>query len=154
MEALMTVRPRTLGKGALRTGAMVAGCLLVALGPSPAQNAPRKAANSAETTRAVLVEKAHALEARGRPDMAIQLWQQILLSDPNNIESLEGLARIFTLILLLVTDVFDHEISVAKKLQTWTWIKRIQSRRGYERIASKRGYAYGAATFRPFVEAG
>jgi tetratricopeptide (TPR) repeat protein len=39
------------------------------------------------------VEKAHALEARGRPDMAIQLWQQILLSDPNNIEALAGLAK-------------------------------------------------------------
>ena len=49
--------------------------------------------SSAENTRAILVEKGHALEARGRPDMAIQLWQQILLSDPNNPEALAGLAR-------------------------------------------------------------
>ena len=74
---------------------MAAGCLAVALGPvlaQNAQNASRKPAGAA-ATRAVLVAKAHALEARGRPDMAIQLWQQILLSDPNNLESLEGLAR-------------------------------------------------------------
>jgi len=79
---------------ALGRGAMVAGCLFLALQIGLAQNAARKpAANSPESTRALLIEKAHALEARGRPDMAIQLWQQILLSDPNNIESLAGLAR-------------------------------------------------------------
>ena len=72
---------------------MVAGCLLVALQPCWAQNASRKPPGSAAATRAVLVEKAQALEARGRPDMAAQLWQQILLSDPNNKEALEGLGR-------------------------------------------------------------
>jgi tetratricopeptide (TPR) repeat protein len=73
---------------------MVAGCLFLALQLILAQNAPRKpAANTPETTRAVLVQKGHALEARGRPDMAIQLWQQILLSDPNNAEALAGLAK-------------------------------------------------------------
>jgi tetratricopeptide (TPR) repeat protein len=46
-----------------------------------------------EDTRKVLVEKAHALENRGRPDMAIQLWQQVLLSDPGNAEALAGLAK-------------------------------------------------------------
>ena len=46
-----------------------------------------------QATRAILVEKARALESRGRPDMAVQLWQQILLSDPNNTEALAGLAR-------------------------------------------------------------
>ncbi len=50
--------------------------------------------NSAE---AVLIQKAQALEARGRPDMAAQVWQQILLADPNNSEALEGVARSFRL---------------------------------------------------------
>jgi tetratricopeptide (TPR) repeat protein len=51
-----------------------------------------------EGTRKVLVEKAQALEARGRPDMAIQLWQQILLSDPKNTEALAGVARDYKMI--------------------------------------------------------
>jgi len=89
MEALMSV-----GCGALARGAKVGGCLFLALLPGLAQNAAHKtAASSPEPARTLLIEKAHALEARGRPDMAIQLWQQILLSDPNNIESLAGLAR-------------------------------------------------------------
>lgn len=78
---------------------MVAGCLLVALAHGLAQNNARKpTTNTAENTREVLVEKGHALESRGRPDMAIQLWQQILLSDPNNTEALAGLARDLKLI--------------------------------------------------------
>ncbi len=40
-----------------------------------------------------LLEKAHALEARGRVDMAAQIWQQVLLADPNNAEAQAGLAR-------------------------------------------------------------
>jgi tetratricopeptide (TPR) repeat protein len=39
------------------------------------------------------MEKARVLDMRGRPDMAIQLWQQVLLSDPANAEALAGLAR-------------------------------------------------------------
>jgi tetratricopeptide (TPR) repeat protein len=66
---------------------MVAGCLFLALQLSLAQNAPRKPANTPKHARHP-GSKAHALEARGRPDMAIQLWQQILLSDPNNTEAL------------------------------------------------------------------
>lgn len=46
-----------------------------------------------QRTRQILVSNAHALEARGRPDMAVQVWQQVLLSDPNNAEALAGLAR-------------------------------------------------------------
>jgi tetratricopeptide (TPR) repeat protein len=89
MEALMIVVHR-----ALVRGARVAGCLFLALQLGLAQNAGRTpAASTPEATRDLLIEKAHALEARGRPDMAIQLWQQILLSDPNNVESLAGLAR-------------------------------------------------------------
>lgn len=94
MESLMSV-----GCGALRKSSLVAGCLFLALPPnlapiSLAQNAGAKP--SAETTAAarnLMVEKGHALEARGRPDLAIQVWQQVLVSDPNNVESLVGMAR-------------------------------------------------------------
>src|SRR5580658_4480203 len=87
------------GFGALGRRSMVAGCLFLALQLILAQNTSRKPTPySPESTRAILVQKAHALEARGRPDMAIQLWQQILLSDPKNAESLEGLARDLKLI--------------------------------------------------------
>ena len=40
-----------------------------------------------------LLDKAHALEVRGRIDLAAQTWQQVLLTDPNNTEALGGLAR-------------------------------------------------------------
>lgn len=45
----------------------------------------------------VLIQKAQALEQRGRPDIAVQVWQQILLSDPNNALALEGVARDYRL---------------------------------------------------------
>ena len=70
---------------------MVAACLVLALQTGLAQKKP--AADSSDTIRRVLVDKAHALEARGRPDMSIQLWQQILLSDPKSPEALAGLAK-------------------------------------------------------------
>ena len=47
----------------------------------------------AQTASAVLVEKARALEGRGRPDLAAQTWQQVLLSDPKHQEALATLAR-------------------------------------------------------------
>jgi tetratricopeptide (TPR) repeat protein len=39
-----------------------------------------------------LLDKARAFEQRGRVDMAVQTWQQVLLADPNNTEALAGLA--------------------------------------------------------------
>lgn len=79
-----------------RWGWVVAVCLFALSQAGRAQkNAP---AVRPEQTRTVLVEKAHVLEARGRPDMAVQLWQQILLSDPKNIEALVGIARDYRLI--------------------------------------------------------
>jgi tetratricopeptide (TPR) repeat protein len=75
---------------------MVMVCLLLALQVGTAQKRP--SVGSPEDTRRILIEKAHALEARGRPDMAIQSWQQILLSDPNNADALAGLARDYKLI--------------------------------------------------------
>jgi tetratricopeptide (TPR) repeat protein len=94
MESLMSV-----GCGALRKSSLVAGCLFLALLPnlapiSHAQNAgAKRPAETAAAARNLMVEKGHALEARGRPDLAIQVWQQVLVSDPNNVESLAGMAR-------------------------------------------------------------
>ena len=36
-------------------------------------------------------------KSRGRPDLAVQVWQQILLSDPKNADALAGLARDYKL---------------------------------------------------------
>jgi tetratricopeptide (TPR) repeat protein len=41
----------------------------------------------------VLLGKARSLEARGRMDLAIQNWRQVLLVNPNQMEALAGLAR-------------------------------------------------------------
>ena len=80
----MTVAPRP-----LRTSGIVTFCFAAVLLTGLAQN---RATASPEETRQVLVTNAKALDARGRSDMAIQVWQQILLSDPNNTAALAGLA--------------------------------------------------------------
>lgn len=70
---------------------LLAGCLTFA---APGMHAQRSSnAASAEAARAALAAKAQNLEARGRADLALQIWQQILLSAPNNAEALAGLAR-------------------------------------------------------------
>ena len=95
MDTLMRVGFRAIGKN--RAAAFfLCVCLVLSLPACMAQKKP--ATGTPDETRKILVEKAHALEARGRPDMAIQLWQQILLSDPNNTESLAGLAKDLKLI--------------------------------------------------------
>jgi len=53
----------------------------------------RGAAQAQQSATAQLLGKAHALEQRGRIDMAKQTWQQVLLVDPNNSEALAGMAR-------------------------------------------------------------
>ncbi|HEX7159446.1 MAG TPA: tetratricopeptide repeat protein, partial [Edaphobacter sp.] len=50
---------------------------------------PQASASATQT----LLDRARALEVRGRLDMAAQTWQQVLVSDPNNVEALAGLAR-------------------------------------------------------------
>jgi tetratricopeptide (TPR) repeat protein len=50
-------------------------------------------ARAQDSATAQLLGKAHALEVRGRMDMAQQVWQQVLLTDSNNTEALAGLAR-------------------------------------------------------------
>ena len=57
---------------------------------SQAQTTPAPVAQSATQS---LLDKAHALEVRGRMDMAAQTWQQVLLADPQNTTALAGLAR-------------------------------------------------------------
>jgi tetratricopeptide (TPR) repeat protein len=71
-------------------------CLVLVLQAGLAQKKP--ATGKPDDVRKVLIDKAHALEARGRPDMAIQIWQQILLSDPRNAEALAGMAKDYKLI--------------------------------------------------------
>src|SRR6516165_11546210 len=78
------------GRRALCTMGMLAVCQPVWAQKQAAQASP-------ERTRQILIANAHALESRGRPDMAIQIWQQVLLSDPNNTEALAGLARDYKL---------------------------------------------------------
>jgi tetratricopeptide (TPR) repeat protein len=81
------------GSRAEKTIWIAAGLFALTLCTGLAQKRPPAPANGAAATRSVLIEKAHGLDSRGRPDMAIQLWQQILLSEPNNAEALAGLAR-------------------------------------------------------------
>jgi tetratricopeptide (TPR) repeat protein len=50
-------------------------------------------AQDVEAATQSLLTKAHALELRGRMDMAAQTWRQVLLADPNNVEAIAGLAR-------------------------------------------------------------
>jgi tetratricopeptide (TPR) repeat protein len=74
---------------------ILAGCLALTLSTGHAQKSP--ASEPADSARTLLAEEARALEARGRPDMAIQLWQQILLSTPDNAQALAALARDYKL---------------------------------------------------------
>src|ERR1700729_1356026 len=73
------------------TRSLTAAMILAAfsLAPLPVQ----LRAQTAESATQSLLDKAHALEVRGRMDMAAQTWQQVLLSDPNNTTALAGLAR-------------------------------------------------------------
>ena len=86
----------TVASGAWKAGLIGAACLVLTLLLAHAQNS--SVADSAQAARASIAEKALALESRGRPDMAIQLWQQILLSDPQNTDALAGLAKDYKLI--------------------------------------------------------
>ncbi len=83
------------GCGAWEKSSIILGCLLLALQGGLAQKKP--AVGASDSARSTLVDKARTLESRGRPDMAVQLWQQILLSDPNNSEALAGLAKDYKL---------------------------------------------------------
>lgn len=68
-----------------------AACLGLALAMAASAVLPAQSVG-VPATRALL-DKAHALETRGRMDMAAQTWQQVLLAEPGNAEALGGLAR-------------------------------------------------------------
>jgi len=85
--------------GAWKALLLVAVCLLWTVPPAHAQKSSASVSPSvsADATRAGLAVKARDLEARGRADLALQIWQQILLSTPDNAEALAGLARDYKL---------------------------------------------------------
>ncbi len=60
-------------------------------GAAPAQGA------GSEKTRQTLIANARSFETRGRPDLALQVWQQVLFSDAKNAEALAGVARDYKL---------------------------------------------------------
>ena len=74
---------------ASRQAAIVAACLLLPLPSLGVQTSESKSPSA----RTLLIEKAQAFEARGRPDLSIQIWQQVLATDPKNAEALAGLAE-------------------------------------------------------------
>jgi len=86
---------RWVSPGAVTSTACPALCLLACFLLCPAPSFAQ-AQKQSDAERA-LIQKAQALEARGRPDIAVQVWQQILLSDPNNPMALEGVARDYRL---------------------------------------------------------
>ena len=73
---------------------VVAAALCLLTAAQPQYVFAQKQQSDAEKT---LIAKAQALEARGRPDIAVQVWQQILLSDPDNQMALQGVARDYRL---------------------------------------------------------
>jgi tetratricopeptide (TPR) repeat protein len=79
MKRVWTIRP------------IAAAIMLGALSLSPVM--VRGLAQGTESATQTLLDKARALEARGRMDMAAQTWQQVLLTDPKNVDALAGLAR-------------------------------------------------------------
>ena len=68
-----------------------AACLL--LGALVCTGIGASAAAQGGVDAAQLLNKAHALEVRGRMDMARDTWKQVLLIDPNNTDALAGMAR-------------------------------------------------------------
>lgn len=85
----------------LWVAAILLGCMGVGDSPfqldaqtpsSPPYVSPSATQASQPVTRSLLI-KARAFEARGRLDIAVQTWQQVLLIDPNNGDALDGLAR-------------------------------------------------------------
>ena len=77
----------------LWAASLLFGCMLPAVSPArlAAQAAPVAKPDLSVTQS--LLDKARALEERGRMDLAVQTWKQILLKDPKSTEALGGLAR-------------------------------------------------------------
>jgi cellulose synthase operon protein C len=74
-------------------------CLLWQCAAFRAVSAQQSAsASGPEKTRQTLINNARALENRGRADLAVQVWRQVLYSDAQNKDALIGLARDYKLL--------------------------------------------------------
>ncbi len=89
--------PMRLGWGAWKASLIVAGCLML-------DSSRQFIAQKSPPVQPQLTPRAPAwwsklapLKRAAAPDMAVQIWQQILLSDPNNTEALAGVARDYKL---------------------------------------------------------
>lgn len=54
-------------------------------------------AQASQSATKIMLDKARAQEARGRRDLAVQSWQQVLLTEPRNSEALANLVRAYRL---------------------------------------------------------
>ncbi len=79
----------------MKSSALITNALRVALSLSllAGQILPAAEARSNSSALNLLVQKARSLEARDRDDLAAQVWQQVLITSPNQPEALAGLAR-------------------------------------------------------------
>jgi tetratricopeptide (TPR) repeat protein len=82
----------SVGRKASKPAAILAVCQLLWLPSIHAQTSENKPPSN-PTARTLLIEEAEAFEARGRPDLSIQIWRQVLASDPRNSQALAGLAQ-------------------------------------------------------------
>ena len=82
----------SVGRKALRPAAVLAACQLLWLLSVHAQTSENKPPSN-PSARTLLIEEAAAFEARGRPDLSIRIWRQVLASDPKNTQALAGLAQ-------------------------------------------------------------
>jgi tetratricopeptide (TPR) repeat protein len=81
---------------AIRLWAFAILVACIAFGALPERmeaQAPSSSAQATQLATRTLLDKARDLEARGRRDLAIQAWQQVLLAEPDNVEALRNLAR-------------------------------------------------------------
>jgi tetratricopeptide (TPR) repeat protein len=65
--------------------------------PAGRIEAQSPAAQASQSATKILLEKAHTQEARGRRDLAVQTWQQVLLTEPRNPDALANLVRVYRL---------------------------------------------------------
>jgi hypothetical protein len=82
----------SVGRKASRPAAVLAACQLLWLASVHAQTSENKPPSN-PSARTLLIEEAAAFEARGRPDLSIRIWRQVLASDPKNTQALAGLAQ-------------------------------------------------------------
>lgn len=79
----------------MKLSALFASALRVALAVAllMPQTLPAADSGAGNTVVDLLIQKARSLEARNRDDLAAQVWQQVLVANPNQPEALGALAR-------------------------------------------------------------